>query len=42
MSGAKLWEWVEEQGAGAGGAGCWGEPPLFLPPPDFMTSAGEN
>ena len=33
-------EWLEEQGVGAEGAGAGGEPPLFLPTPDFMASAG--
>jgi len=34
-------EWLEEQGAGSE-PGAGGEPPLFLPTPDFMTSAGEG
>jgi len=33
-------EWLEEQGAGAEEPGVGGEPPLFLPTPDFMASAG--
>ena len=33
-------EWLEEQGAGAEEPGIGGEPPLFLPTPDFMASAG--
>jgi len=33
-------EWLEEQGAEAGELGDGGEPPLFLPTPDFMASAG--
>jgi len=33
-------EWLEEQGAGAEEPGAGGEPPLFLPTPDFMASAG--
>ena len=32
-------EWLEEQGAGAEEPGDGGEPPLFLPTPDFMASA---
>jgi len=35
-------EWLEEQGAGAEGPGAGGEPPLFLPTPPFMASAGED
>jgi len=34
-------EWLEEQGAGAEEPGA-GEPPLFLPTPDFMASAGKE
>jgi len=34
-------EWLEEQGAGAEELGGE-EPPLFLPTPDFMSSAGEG
>jgi len=34
-------EWLEEHGAGAEESGTGGEPPLFLPTPLFMTSAGE-
>jgi len=34
-------EWEEEQGEGAEEPGD-GEPPLFLPTPDFMASAGEG
>jgi hypothetical protein len=33
-------EWLEEQGAGAEEPDAGGEPPLFLPTPDFMASAG--
>jgi len=33
-------EWLEEQGVGAEKADSGGEPPLFLPTPDFMASAG--
>jgi len=33
VSEAELWEWMEEPDAGGG-------PPLFLPTPDFMASAG--
>jgi len=32
-------EWLDEQGAGAEGAGAGGTP-LFLPTPGFMASAG--
>jgi len=35
-----VWEWLEEQGAGAEEPVSGGEPPLFLPSPDFMASAG--
>ena len=31
-------EWMEEQGAVAEEPGAGGEPPLFLPTPDFMAS----
>jgi len=34
-------EWLEEQEAGAEESGAEEEPPLFLPTPDFMASAGE-
>ena len=34
-------EWLEEQEAGAEESGTEGEPPLFLPTPDFMASTGE-
>ena len=34
-------EWLDEQEAGAEEPGG-GEPPLFLPTPDFMASAGEG
>jgi len=33
-------EWLEEQGAGGEEPGTGEEPPLFLPTPDFMESAG--
>ena len=33
-------EWLEEQGPGTEEPGAGGEPPLFLPTPDFMASAG--
>ena len=33
-------EWLEEQGAGAEEPGQGGERSLFLPTPDFMSSAG--
>jgi len=33
-------EWLEEQGAGAEEQDAGGEPPLFLPTPDFMASTG--
>ena len=33
-------EWLEERGVGAEELGAGGEPPLFLPTPDFMASAG--
>ena len=33
-------EWLEEQGAGGEEPGTREEPPLFLPTPDFMESAG--
>ena len=33
-------EWLEEQGVGAEEPGAGGEPPLFLPTPGFMASAG--
>ena len=42
------WEWEEERQAEAeelGAAAEWGtgeEPPLFLPTPSFMASAGED
>ena len=42
MSEAEPPEWLEEQEAGAEGLGAGGEPPLFLPTPDFMASAGEG
>ena len=32
-------EWMEEHGAGTEEPGAGGEPPLFLPTPDFMASA---
>ena len=37
---AELREWMEEQVAGAEEPDAGGEPPLFLPTPDFMASAG--
>jgi len=40
VSELEVWEWLEEQGAGAEELGAGGEPPLFLPTPDFMASAG--
>jgi hypothetical protein len=35
-------EWMEGQGAEAEELGAGGEPPLFLPTPDFMASAGKE
>jgi len=40
VSEAELREWMEEQVAGAEEPDAGGEPPLFLPTPDFMASAG--
>jgi len=40
VSEAELREW--EQGAEAEELGAGGEPPPFLPTPDFMASAGEE
>jgi len=42
VSELEMREWLEEQGAGAEEPGVGGEPPLFLPTPDFMLSAGEG
>jgi len=42
VSEAELREWMEEQGAGTGELGNGGEPPLFLPTPDFMAQAEEE
>ena len=42
VSEAELREFLEEQEAGAEGLGAGGEPPLFLPTPDFMASAGDG
>ena len=33
---------VGRAGSGGRGDGCRGKPPLFLPMPDFMASAGEG
>jgi len=40
VSGLEVREWLEEQGAGAEEPGDGGEPPLFLPTPDFVASVG--
>ena len=39
VSEQEVWEWMEEHGAGTEEPGAGGEPPLFLPTPDFMASA---
>jgi len=39
VSELEVWEWMEEHGAGTEEPGAGGEPPLFLPTPDFMASA---
>jgi len=40
VSELEVWEWLEEQEVGAEEPGARGEPPLFLPTPDFMVSVG--
>jgi len=42
VSKVEVWEWLQEEGAGAEEPGAGEEPPLFLPMPDFMASAGEE
>jgi len=42
MSEVEFWEWMEKQGVRDTERGDVGEPPLFLPMPDFMVSANEG